>query len=168
MALTLDTTIGGASSNAYCTLAEAESYMEARLHKANWTAATDADKNAAIAWATRILDEELDWDGTVLSDSQALRWPRTGVYTRDGYLISSGSIPTFMKNATAEFAFKLVEEDRTGDFEMAGLKKIVITGAIELTADKSIPKPTIPDSVYKMVSFCARRSSRPLRRLTRV
>lgn len=168
MAVTLDTTVGGASSNAYCTLAEAETYMESRLHKANWTAAADADKNSAIAWATRILDEQLDWDGMVYSESQALRWPRTGVYTRDGYLISEGSIPTFLKNATAEFAFKLIEEDRTEDYSMAGLKKIVIQGAIELTADQSIQKPEIPDSVYKMVSFCARRAARPTRRLVRV
>ena len=83
MAVTLDTTIGGASSNAYCTLAEAETYMEARLHKADWTAAADATKNSAIVWATRLLDEGLEWDGTVYSEEQALRWPRTGVYTRE-------------------------------------------------------------------------------------
>jgi len=168
MAVTLDTTVGGTSSNAYCTLAEAESYMDARLHKANWTAATDANKNSAIAWATRILDEELDWDGSVVSSAQALRWPRIGTYTRDGYSISSGTIPQFLKNATAEFAFKLIEEDRTGDFSLAGLKKIVIEGAVQLTADTSTKKPSIPDSVYRMVSFCAIRSVHRARFLTRV
>jgi hypothetical protein len=168
MAVILDTTVGGTSSNAYCTLAEAETYMESRLHKDAWTSAVDADKNAAIVWATRILDEELEWDGSVYSSAQALRWPRIGAYTRDGYAISSSTIPQFLKNATAEFAFSLITEDRTGDFEMAGLKKIVIVGAVELTADKSIPKPTIPDSVYKMVSFCSVKMASRTRFLTRV
>jgi hypothetical protein len=168
MAITLDATAAGASSNAYCTLAEAETYMESRLHKASWTAATDANKNAAIAWATRILDEELDWDGSIYSSTQSLRWPRIGVYTRDGYAISDSTIPQFLKNATAEFALKLIEEDRTTDYSMAGLKKIVIEGAVQLTADKSIRKPSIPESVYNMVSFCSVRSSKRARFLTRV
>ena len=168
MALTLITTAAGSTSNAYCTLAEAESYMEARLHKANWTAATDVSKNAAIAWAPRILDEDLDWDGSIYSSSQALRWPRIGVYTRDGYAVTSSTIPQFLKNATAEFAFKLIEEDRTSDFSMAGLKKIVIEGAVQLTADTSTKKPSIPDSVYRMVSFCSVRSYSRARFLTRV
>ena len=76
MALVLDATAAGATSNTYITLADAELYYETRLHVSDWDNANDADKGAALVWATRLLDEWMDWDGSNYDDDQALRWPR--------------------------------------------------------------------------------------------
>lgn len=150
MALVLVATPGAVDSNTYCTLAEANSYFEKRLHKDSWEDAADADKNMALVWATAILDNEMNWYGWSISDVQALRWPRSGLVNQDGWTISSTAIPQFLKNATAEFAMHLISEDRLADSDMAGIKQIAVS-SIQITTDKYDRKTIIPQSVWQMV-----------------
>ena len=167
MAVTLIATVGDTSANTYCTLAEAESYMQTRLHKSAWTSASSNDKKTSLVWATRLLDEALTWAGTVDSSAQPLQWPRTGVYDRNGYVIGSGTIPQFVKNAEAELALHLISEDRTADFGFAGIKEVTVD-VIKIKADKMTKKFMVPESVMTMVYFCAERRVREPRRLIRV
>ena len=112
MTLTLTATAGSASANTFITLADANSYHEARVNNSDWTGATDANKNAALVWATRLLDDQ-PWYGQITATTQALRWPRTGCYDREGNALASTTIPAFLENATAELAMFLLAEDRT-------------------------------------------------------
>lgn len=150
MALTLIETPGAADANTYCTLAEAESYFEKRLHKDSWDDALDPDKNAALVWATSILDDSINWYGWSLSETQALRWPRTGLSSPDGWTVSSTTIPQFLKNATAEFAMHLIDSDRMADDDMAGIKQIAVS-SIQITTDKYDRKAIIPQSVWQII-----------------
>jgi hypothetical protein len=150
MAIVIDATACGANSNSYCTLAEAETYFESRLHKSDWTDATDGDKNISIAWATRLLDELIDWEGYKYTTTQALRWPRGGVTDSDGDLIDEDTIPSFLVNATAEFAMWLISEDRTAESDTAGFKKIKVD-VITLEIDKYDQPAQIPLSVLDML-----------------
>ena len=100
MALTLVATAGGLTSNTYCTQAEALTYHEAHLYASTWTGATSANKDKALAMATRLLDEQINWYGWKSSNNQALAWPRTGIYDKEGVSLASNTIPTFLKNAT--------------------------------------------------------------------
>lgn len=150
MALTLVSTPGAVDANTYCSLAEAEAYFLTRLHNTEWEDASSTDKNAALVWATSILDEEMNWYGWAMSEEQALRWPRSGLVTPDGYNVTSTTIPMFLRKATAEFALYLIKEDRLADNEMLGIKQIAVS-SIQMTRDKFDKKSLIPQSVWMMV-----------------
>lgn len=111
--MTLIVTPGGADSNSYATLAEANEYHVARLHNADWTDATDIVKEAALIWAARTLDANMYWNGRRTTEEQALDWPRYGVTDKDDYFIDDDIVPIEVKNAQSELAFLLIKEDRT-------------------------------------------------------
>ena len=150
MPLVIVATAGDIYANSYCTLAEAEAYFTGRLHCTDWTAAITADKNAALVWATSLLDSEMNWYGYVMTETQALRWPRTGLATPDGYNVTNVAIPTFLKNATAEFAMSLIKEDRLADVDTMGFKQIAV-GSIQITTVKFDRKPIMPKAVWDIV-----------------
>ena len=112
MTLTLDNTVGGANANAYCSIAEADAYHEARGFNDRWVTGSVTEKTAAIVWATRLLDME-NFVGTMTVRTGALRWPRFGIIDRDYRIVDPQVIPQFIKNAVAEWAFFLLSEDRT-------------------------------------------------------
>lgn len=158
MAVTIDATVGGESANSYLTLAEADTYHEERLFVTDWTGATDATKNTALVWATKMLDYSFDWLGAKYTIEQALRWPRYGALDRDGQLFDSDEIPTEVKDATAELARLLIASDRAGETGTEGLKRLKVD-VIELEFDKLDRVPSIPDDVYQMLSHLGRLES---------
>lgn len=117
--MALVTTPGDASADSYADLAEANTYNANRLHAAAWIAATDPTKEAGLRWAAILLDgNPRSWSGAQAASTQALRWPRTGMATRDGFAIPSTgatSIPKSLKDAQSEFARQLIGTDRTTD-----------------------------------------------------
>lgn len=154
MALVFDTTVGGTAANSYTTIQEAEDYNDARLFS-TWDAVALADRQAALVWATRILDYSFDWAGAKYTIEQALRWPRYSVLDRDGQLFDSTEIPAELKDAVSELARLLASTDRAADSGTEGLKKLKVD-VIELEFDKNDRLPTVPDEVYQMVSHLGR------------
>lgn len=154
MAIVIDASVGGASSNSYCTLAEAETYHDSRLHNEDWTTGTDANKNIALVWATRLLDEWVDWNGSKVEfmDEQVLRWPRYNVQDRDGEDFDSDIIPQFLKDATAELGKDLLAEDVTADADTKGYSQMKID-VLSFTIDKTDRDATtvLSDTVQSMV-----------------
>lgn len=117
--MALDFSVGGASSNSYLSLTEAQAYWESRLFTDSWD---DSDgQEAALMWATRLMDAAFIWTGVAASSSQALGWPRVGMLTRNGFAIAETEIPTDLKNATAELAGSLSAEDITESNEILRL-----------------------------------------------
>jgi hypothetical protein len=149
---TLVATAGASNANTYCTLAEAETYMDSRLHVDAWDEAVSDDKNKGLLWATSLLDDLVTWYGWKSTTGQALRWPRTGVYNIDGESISSLQIPQFLKDATAEFAFQLLSEDRTLETnrDLMGFESMTV-GPLSLKIDPNTKKPILPMSVQNMI-----------------
>ena len=155
MALTLDATIGGASANSYTTVAQGDSYHEGRLFVTDWTGAADATKEAALVWATRLLDSHFDWQGSKFTLEQALRWPRFGALDRDGQLFDSNELPPELRDAVSELARLLIIGDRSIETGTEGLKRLKVD-VIELEFDKFDRIETISDEVYQMISHLGR------------
>lgn len=148
--MALDATAGGANANSYSTVAEADAYHATHLYASAWTAATTPNKEAALIWATRLLDEQVEWYGDVTSLTQALRWPRQQVFQRDGQrYLDPTTIPLFLKNATAELARHLLLGDRTQERSI-GIQSVV-ADAVEVVFDKLDVKPILPPSVRSLV-----------------
>ena len=161
MALILDASPGGITSNAYATVPEANLYHEANFYSASWFLFIPAQQAQLLVMATRLLDEQIQWDGSKTTRTQALRWPRRGVTERDGngsvydlyygsYTIDSTVIPVWLKNATAELARVLGQEDRTAESSIQEFTSMSI-GSLSLTKDPGGTKDVIPASVRAMV-----------------
>jgi hypothetical protein len=109
----VETGAGLTNANSYCTVAEADVYHTTHLYPRAWDEATSDQKERAVIWATRLLDEQCKWRGERSSTAQALRWPRVNVLTQDGdNWESSSTIPTWLRDATAECARALIEKNR--------------------------------------------------------
>lgn len=116
MAVTIDTTVGGASANSFASLVEAQAYLDGKLPSPTaWDAAATDTKNRALVSATRWLNR-LAWIGLRVDATQALEWPRqyaTDPTDPDGNDFSSTELPPAVKDATAELAALLVAAGTT-------------------------------------------------------
>jgi len=150
---TLDATAGGASANTYVTLAVANQYhLDRPAVGTTWSAALPEAKNAAILWATKLLDSRINWTGVVVTSTQALLWPRYGMYYRNGYSVLSTVIPVELQEACAEFARQLLADDRAGDssVETLGLTEFA-TGSLKLKFKGSGDTRLIPGAVRNLL-----------------
>jgi hypothetical protein len=143
---------GKTTANTYITLDGADTYHENRLHVTDWTGATETDKEASLIWATRMLDDMVNWKGLKTNDDQALRWPRSGVYDEDELLIDEDTLPTPIAEATAELARHLIAGDRGDDPDTLGFKRMKVA-SLELEVDKFDRLEVMPDSVWQMVKW---------------
>lgn len=153
MALVLDATPGGVASNTYCTLAEGDAYHETRLWTDDWDGADDSTKNIALVMATRLLDEAYDWEEFTTTETQKLKWPRSGILDyRERAFIDNNAIPPELKNAVAEFARQLIAENRAADsdVEAQGLTQLK-AGSVSLTFKDYVYRKVLPDAVYDMI-----------------
>lgn len=120
--MALIATVGGTTSNAYLTYAEANTIITEERGKDDptWVATTQADAEAAIIWATFLLDVAFDYYGAPTTTEQRLRNPRSGLLDADGFYIENNVIPDLLKRATAELALYLIRRDRTKEPGLLG------------------------------------------------
>lgn len=119
----LDTTPGGAAADSYASVAEADAYHTTRLFSSAWPAgSTGADlvtKETTLRMAARLLDAyPRSWTGSAVDAIQALGWPRSGMFNRNGFAIptsGASSIPKELKEAQSELARQLISTDKTAD-----------------------------------------------------
>lgn len=168
MAVTIDATNGGAASNSYLTLAEAQAIADSLILNDQITAWDDADddvKNRALVTACWRIDRERFF-GFRSSDSQALQWPRTNVKKPDqyrqyvvtgfsspylnsqigGYFLTD-EIPDQIKKAQAILAIYLVSEpDGLG---LSGLEQFqsVSVGPLSVTPKQPQDSQLLPPLV---------------------
>lgn len=121
---------------------------------------TPNEKEAALIWATCVLDYQMDWFGsqrfasrgsdTVSSPLQNLRWPRAGAHDFAGYPFKSDEYPAILVQVTAETALYLLQRDLASTPEVLGLgiKKAEIPGPIKVEVDSLARVPMIPDYIY--------------------
>jgi hypothetical protein len=147
-------TAGSPSANAYVDLTVANQFhLDRPAAGTTWSGASDAEKQAAILWATKLLDSLIEWTGNVVDDLQALLWPRVGMWYRSGYPVPSTIIPAELQHATAEFARQLLAADRSADsdVEAQGITSIK-AGPVALTFKDSVPAPkVVPDAVWSLL-----------------
>jgi len=169
MALTLDNTAGGATSNAYCTLASASVFLEQDIHKtAIWASLSTANAEACIIYATTLLDVQIAWMGWKTNDEdQHLDWPREGTYDPNGDSIDEDTIPVFLQEATSFYAYFLSQTDRTADSATFGFKELK-AGSLFMEIDKYDRRPTMPNMVWDIIKQYGTKTASTPRILERV
>lgn len=157
--MALIVTIGGETSNSYVTVEEADTYLlQYRLYATEWADAAggDEDREAALRWATVLIDSYFNFDGTINTKEQALRWPRYGAFDSDNRLIEQTLIPRDIKNATSELAYELLKRDRSEEPGLLGqgFREAKI-GSLEVKVDSRATPDLIPPSVVALLNDIA-------------
>ncbi len=120
---------GKTDANSYADVADGDAYFDAHLYASAWTAATTANKEKALVFATRVIDAEYQFNGFKANVGQALQWPREGCPDSDasasvltlagwragmgGAVVASDVVPKAVVDATCEMARELLLTDRT-------------------------------------------------------
>jgi hypothetical protein len=134
-------------ATSYVSVAEANAYLAANIHKSStWNALALPTRQALLVWASRYLDQRASWKGTKTVETSALRWPREGVYDVDDNLIESDVIPPALKQATIEMARYLITDDRSDERGQDGLKELQVD-VVKLTFDTSYRLPEVPNEI---------------------
>ena len=156
--------------NSFVSVQEADDYFAKRLFAPTWTSALQATKESALMWATNQLNT-LKWKGVRTSGTQLLSFPRKGLtYTESsntyggngyesydivgmGYFtiipVPTATVPTEIKQATAELAFWLMSSDTTAPTGLVGFKRIKVD-SIELEMFKNEAPPWFDKAVRNL------------------
>jgi len=172
MPVTINATPGDPDANSYDTLQEVNDYFDARIPlNPPWNPATDP-ASRAIVTATRTIDSLASgrrrlvkpasgdayyivgrkWTGTPATSTQALAWPRIGMYDRNGNPIPADVIPRELKEATAELSGQLQQTDRTLDNAVSaqGIKSIS-AGSVSVAFKDDIDVKVLSDMVLNLM-----------------
>jgi len=103
--MSIDATVGGVAANSYALRSEADTYFANHPSFDTWDAILDADQEALMIHATRLLDQ-LDYVGDRATTTQALEWPRIDNDTYD-IVWANNVIPPKLKYAEFEIALWL-------------------------------------------------------------
>jgi hypothetical protein len=180
MPVTINATPGDAAANSYETLAEFTTYLGLRLHlPATITALLAADPTEilpkSLISATRALNQILTryrkltvlqsksgitkfyvtrpyWTGTIATATQALAWPRIGMYDRNGQAILETAVPQDLKDAVSEMAIVAITTDLSADnaIVVQGITDVK-AGPVEVSFKEFIQKQLLPDAVSMLL-----------------
>lgn len=142
MTLVVENGTGLSNANSYASVATANAYATLR-GLTDWTG-TDAVKEAALIRATDYLEATYrnDWQGSRVSATQALSWPRVNVMV-DGFVVGDDVVPTAVVNACIELAIRALTENLLDDQTQRVKREKVDVIEIEY-ADGSDPAKRYP------------------------
>lgn len=150
---TLIATPKATNANSYVDVATADAHLDERLYVSDWTDASTDDKERALIWATRLLDDLMDWKGTPRTNDQALRWPRSGVFDRDQVQwFDEDTIPEPLEIATAELGLELLKRDRSAEPDLLGQGfREAKLGSLEVVVDRKQVLDLIPRNILSLI-----------------
>jgi len=147
--MALDPTVGGADSNSYCSLAEANSFFSDRPESDDWEA-VGAAKEAWLIRATDRLEQET-YQGERTDDDQALSMPRTGMIV-DGIEIDDDVIPVQSKRAEMQYALILSgQDDPFLDTGLEGFKQLEVD-VINLVPIENFEAGDLPADIARLIA----------------
>lgn len=144
MAFTVEDGTGLTTATSYLSEADADAYHLDRGNEA-WTDADSGDREAALVLATDYLDTEFRFLGLILTDDQALAWPRSGVADQEGRDVPDDAVPVQIERATAELALASLQTslqpNSSGRSETTAQSKSAggLSVSTTLKIDKTLP-----------------------------
>lgn len=155
MALVVEDGTGLTGSNSYASVAEATDYYDVDRTATFWASLTNEQREEYLQWATRILDAKVKWRGLKRSETQALAWPRTGAYDREGYAIASTIVPKPVKAALFELMKYLHTNDLTSGPDVGNLKSVKVD-VVEVVYQDDTSQSTLPSIINYLLTGLGR------------
>jgi len=141
---------GLTASNSYLSISDLTDYWNGR--GTDYSGEADADMQSALVQATQYIDTHYRFPGYKSASTQALEWPRTNAYDKNGYYLTG--LPekiadANIANATAEAAGRILEgtdiTDLVPDLDRGGGIKREKVDVIEVEYFKGAsPTKTFP------------------------
>ncbi len=152
MAFTFDSTVGGASTNSYATVTEADDYFDSFLFSDDWTDLSTLHKQKLLTMAWRVLNT-LRYGGDRVTVTQNSDFPRNDLYDWDGNDYTTTTIPAFLKDAQAEIAYYLLSTDNRYVNELGeyGTVSTFKGGAQTVTFDPTTLRDNLPTKVRDLL-----------------
>ena len=129
--------------NALSTVEEASAYFSDRIDASVWNGASSARQAQALVTASSLLGD-LEWIGSVISESQELAFPRSGSYfdPRVGGLVDLNPTPKRILRAYYELALHLLSNEGILD-DTGTVDSLSITGVnlSKIRSPSRIPLP---------------------------
>jgi len=156
--MALEATLGGADSNSYLTVAEADAYFGDRLHSEAWTAASAENKSAALVTACRSIEAHRlkvrrEADPTFqdpiapMTSGQALGFPRYG---------DDGAVPVPVWQAQCEEAVSLLSAGADGEqrsnLQAAGVTSFSTIGLSETFGKRAATSSLLSARARKLLA----------------
>jgi hypothetical protein len=161
----VETGEGLADANSYASVAEADSFHETNVHSAaKWAVMTSDQKAMSLITATRILDQQWQWNGYKKSVTQALQWPRVQVPDPDAagtivppsygypvYLLDN-EVPAPIKRATMDFAHSLFNKNPEVSASGEGLESFSLDGVMSASFNYDTRPDIVPEWIQTELS----------------
>jgi len=166
MALTLikEDGTGKADANSYASVDDGDVYHDGHLYATAWTGATADQKAAALVMATRLIDAEMQFNGTRTNAVQGLQWPRAACPDPDSFhvplsallpipsdYVRYDTVPKAVVQAACEMARELLITDRTAAPRGEGLKYENVSG-VQTGYDKTDRRPVLSQVTQVMLA----------------
>lgn len=152
-------TPGAANANAYIDVTTADQFhldhpqFGTTAATGLWSGASADQKVQAILWATKLMDRQFIWNGSIVNTIQVLLWPRSGlVQTNDWNVLDNTTIPDLVAFATAEYARQLLMSERLldSDIQTQGLTSLRV-GSLAMTFKQDVIAKQVPDAVVRLI-----------------
>ena len=139
-------------SNSYGSRAEADTYFNDSLRKAEWSALTTSTKDQGLIEATRVFERQT-WAGEKESPSQDLAFGRTGLTGKEGEVLTPAETLEIAKEAQFEYAIFLIADiDQLDQRDATGTNiKKVEAGSAKVTYFKSSNGSRFPLIVQDLI-----------------
>lgn len=111
--------------------------------------------DAMLIWATSFLDKMVEWNGYKATRLQALRWPRSGCYDRDGFYVDKSIVPQHIMDITAQLAWEFLKKYRMVEpFSLGlGIDGHLKVGAVDINLQPKNFVPFIPLYLKAEISY---------------
>jgi hypothetical protein len=118
------------TATAYLSVEDADLYFAGSFNAAAWEALTPADKEIALAEATKWLEAGICWKGEKCDPEQPFAWPRLIEGSDCCAAVDCSSLPPAMIQATAELALGLQQNQTAivGGSSSGAIKKAQLGG----------------------------------------
>jgi hypothetical protein len=137
------------AANSYCDVDFADEYLLLDPKKADWAILIDDTKEALLILGSEALDLQFIWNGIKTYANSGLRFPRTGIFGRDGQEFPGDEIPTNIKKATAEMAYFINTNNPMPFATGAGISRLRVD-VIDIRFDSSTRTHPFPPKVLAL------------------
>lgn len=151
MTLIVETGTGNPLANSYTTEEFADGYLLLDPKKLDWDILDGEGKENLLILASESLDLQFNWYGTKTFIDSGLRFPRTGLVTRDGIAYPNDTVPVAIQKATAQLAYHINQNDPMPALTGAGISRLRVD-VIDIRFDHSATAHPFPPIVLALAS----------------